>query len=82
MTVDDAFQEIDLVTRGEDLFEATHVHRLLQAVLDLPVPRYAHHRLVLGDDGKKLSKRDGAETLRAMRERGEPVLAMIDSCLG
>jgi len=70
VTVDDAAQEVGLVTRGEDLFDATHVHRLLQAVLGLPTPGYSHHRLLLGPDGKKLSKRDGAETVRAMRESG------------
>lgn len=71
VTIDDAEQGVDLVARGMDLFESTHVHRLLQAILGLPVPRYSHHPLVMGEDGKKLSKRDGAETLRAMRERGE-----------
>src|SRR5437660_492067 len=46
VTIDDALQGVTLVTRGEDLFTATHVHRLLQALLDLPVPRYHHHRLL------------------------------------
>ncbi|MEX2244115.1 MAG: tRNA glutamyl-Q(34) synthetase GluQRS [Fimbriimonadaceae bacterium] len=81
VTVDDAAQEIGLVTRGEDLFEATHVHRLLQAVLGLPTPGYSHHRLLTGEDGKKLSKRDGAATLRAMRESGvsaAEVRAMVE----
>ncbi len=85
VVVDDAWQGVDVVTRGEDLFESTHVHRLLQALLGLPTPLYSHHRLVLGEDGKKLSKRDGAETLRAVRERGvtaTEVLARIDAFLG
>jgi glutamyl-Q tRNA(Asp) synthetase len=69
-TLDDAAQRITLVTRGEDLFAATHVHRLLQALFDLPTPRYAHHGLVTDKDGKKFSKRDNAVTLRAMRESG------------
>lgn len=71
VTVDDALQDITLVTRAIDLFVATHVHRLLQALLGLPVPAYAHHGLVLGDDGVRLAKRDKALTLAAMREAGE-----------
>jgi glutamyl-Q tRNA(Asp) synthetase len=65
--VDDAFQGVTLVTRGEDLLPATHVQRLLQALLDLPVPIYAHHKLILDDRGKKFSKRDASVTLREMR---------------
>ncbi|PWR22143.1 tRNA glutamyl-Q(34) synthetase GluQRS [Zavarzinia compransoris] len=71
VTVDDALQGITLVTRGVDLFPATHVHRLLQALLDLPVPDYAHHGLVMGEDGIRLAKRDRALTLAAMRAAGE-----------
>ncbi|HEY3800729.1 MAG TPA: tRNA glutamyl-Q(34) synthetase GluQRS [Caulobacteraceae bacterium] len=70
VVVDDARQEIDEVVRGVDLFEATHIQRVLQTLLGLPAPRYRHHRLLLGPDGKRLAKRDGAETLRAIRERG------------
>ncbi len=70
VVVDDAFQGITLVTRGNDLFAATHVQRLLQTLLDLPTPDYAHHKLILGAQGRKLSKRDHAATLRAMREGG------------
>lgn len=70
-TVDDAQQGVTLVTRGEDLFEATHVHRLLQALLDLPAPEYRHHGLILDDSGKRLAKRDKAATLRALRESGK-----------
>ncbi len=70
VVVDDAFQGVTLVTRGNDLFAATHVQRLLQALLGLPVPAYAHHRLILDEQGKKFSKRDRAVTLRAMREEG------------
>ncbi|MBU6473754.1 MAG: tRNA glutamyl-Q(34) synthetase GluQRS [Alphaproteobacteria bacterium] len=70
VVVDDAFQGVSLVTRGNDLFSATHVQRLLQALLGLPVPAYAHHRLVLDEQGKKFSKRDGAVTLRHLRETG------------
>ncbi|HUO99816.1 MAG TPA: tRNA glutamyl-Q(34) synthetase GluQRS [Rhizomicrobium sp.] len=70
VVVDDAFQRVDLVTRGNDLFFAAHIQRLLQALLDLPAPAYAHHRLVLDENGRKFSKRDQAATLRAMRESG------------
>jgi glutamyl-Q tRNA(Asp) synthetase len=70
VVVDDAFEGVTLVTRGEDLLPATHVQRLLQALLGLPAPSYAHHRLILDRDGKKFSKRDNAVTLRAMREAG------------
>jgi glutamyl-Q tRNA(Asp) synthetase len=70
VVVDDAFQQVSLVTRGNDLYAATHVQRLLQALLGLPEPRYAHHRLILDAQGNKLSKRDGPVTLRDLRERG------------
>jgi glutamyl-Q tRNA(Asp) synthetase len=70
VTVDDALQGITLVTRGRDLFAATHVHRLLQALLDLPTPDYHHHRLLTSDSGERLAKRDKAATLRSLREAG------------
>jgi glutamyl-Q tRNA(Asp) synthetase len=70
VTVDDALQGVTLVTRGEDLFAATHVHRLLQALLDLPVPRYRHHRLLTDESGRRLAKRNRAATLKALREAG------------
>ena len=70
VVVDDAFQGVTLVTRGNDLFAASHVQRLLQALLDLPEPAYAHHRLILDASGKKFSKRDRSVTLRALREAG------------
>jgi glutamyl-Q tRNA(Asp) synthetase len=70
VTVDDALQGITHVIRGRDLFEATHVQRLLQALLGLPEPMYRHHRLLTGPDGKRFAKRDRAETLRSLRERG------------
>ncbi len=58
------------MTRGEDLLAATHIQRLLQALLRLPEPSYAHHPLVLDETGKKFSKRDGAVTLQSLREAG------------
>jgi glutamyl-Q tRNA(Asp) synthetase len=67
VTVDDALQGVTLVTRGIDLFAATHIHRLLQALLGLPTPAYRHHPLLLDAAGRRLAKRDGAPTIRAMR---------------
>jgi glutamyl-Q tRNA(Asp) synthetase len=70
VTVDDATQGVSLVTRGEDLFTATHIHRLLQALLGLEVPEWHHTPLLANDKGTRLAKRDNAYTLRAMREDG------------
>lgn len=70
VVVDDALQGITLVTRGEDLLEATHLHRLLQALLALPVPQWRHHRLITDASGKRLAKRDDARSLRSLREQG------------
>jgi glutamyl-Q tRNA(Asp) synthetase len=70
VVVDDAAQGITDVVRGADLFAATHVHRLLQAVLGLPVPHYHHHPLVHGPDGHRLAKRTSGATLADMRARG------------
>lgn len=67
---DDALQGVTLVTRGNDLFLATHLHRLLQALLDLPVPEYRHHVLVTDEAGRRLAKRDRARTLRELRAEG------------
>ncbi|MFB9952776.1 tRNA glutamyl-Q(34) synthetase GluQRS [Rhizobium puerariae] len=70
VTVDDAGQGITHVVRGLDLFEATAVHRLLQELLGLPQPIYRHHRLLLGADGRKLSKSEGSTGLAALRDQG------------
>jgi glutamyl-Q tRNA(Asp) synthetase len=70
VVVDDAAQGVTHVTRGRDLFEATHVQRLLHALLDLPVPRYAHHPLVIGGDGTRLAKRKQSPTLESLRQGG------------
>ncbi|KQS77950.1 glutamyl-Q tRNA(Asp) ligase [Rhizobium sp. Leaf384] len=70
VTVDDALQGVTHVVRGQDLFHATSVHRLLQALLDLPEPVYHHHRLILGADGRKLSKSHRDTGLRDLREKG------------
>ena len=70
VVVDDAAQGVTDVVRGRDLFHATSVHRLLQALLGLPAPRYHHHRLLLDVDGRKLSKSTRATGLRELREQG------------
>jgi glutamyl-Q tRNA(Asp) synthetase len=70
VVVDDARQGVTHVVRGQDLFQSTAVHRLLQALLDLPAPHYHHHRLVLDADGQKLSKSTRATALRALRDGG------------
>ncbi|MBS3928888.1 MAG: tRNA glutamyl-Q(34) synthetase GluQRS [Sphingomonadales bacterium] len=70
-TLDDAADGITLVTRGADLFGASHVHRLLQALLDLPVPRWHHHGLLVEADGRKLAKRRGSPALAQLRRAGE-----------
>lgn len=76
VTVDDALQGVTLVTRGADLFEATHIHRLLQALLGLPVPDYRHHRLIVDEEGVRLAKRAGAPTLAALRAAGHSPAAV------
>lgn len=70
VVVDDAWQGVTHVTRGRDLFPATPVHRLLQALLGLPVPRYRHHRLIRDAEGRRLAKRDHAHSLARLREEG------------
>ena len=70
VTVDDALQGVTLVTRGADLLAATHIHRLLQALLGLPTPAYRHHPLLMDAFGRRLAKRDKAATVRDMREVG------------
>jgi len=67
---DDALQGVTTVIRGDDLAFATPLHRLLQALLDLPTPAYRHHRLITDAAGKRFAKRDGAATLRALRAAG------------
>ena len=69
-TLDDAAMGISHVMRGQDLFAATHIHRLLQALLDLPSPVYCHHPLLVGADGKRLAKRDGSIALADLRAQG------------
>lgn len=71
VTVDDHLQGVTLVTRGEDLFSASHIHRLLQALLELDTPEYHHHPLLMDDEGKRFAKRDRASTLHDLRQGGE-----------
>lgn len=73
VTHDDHLQGISLVTRGEDLFFASHLHRLLQELLGYDVPEYHHHKLLTGPDGKRFAKRDKSETLQSMRDAGVSV---------
>jgi glutamyl-Q tRNA(Asp) synthetase len=77
VVVDDALQGVTHVIRGRDLFEAAHVQRLLQALLGFTAPVYRHHPLLLRPDGKRFAKRDTAETLREIRERGVSPEALI-----
>lgn len=70
VTLDDALQGVNLVTRGEDLFQATHIHRLLQALLGLATPDYQHHPLMVDANGRRFAKRDKSLTLAALRESG------------
>jgi len=79
VTADDALQGVTLVTRGADLFAATHVHRLLQALLGLPTPRYRHHALLTDENGRRLAKRDRAVTIRAMRAAGMAPEQVLDA---
>lgn len=70
VVVDDAAQEITDVVRGADLFEATVIHVILQRLLDLPTPRYHHHRLIRDNAGKRLAKRDDARAIALYRQEG------------
>lgn len=79
VVVDDAAQGVSLVTRGEDLFEATHIHRALQGVLSLPVPEYCHHMLLRDAGGKRLAKRDGARSIASLRAAGLSPRQVMDS---
>ena len=70
VVVDDSKDQVNLVTRGADLAPSTHLHRLLQTLLDLPVPTYCHHQLIRNKAGVRLAKRDLAHSLTAMRDAG------------
>jgi glutamyl-Q tRNA(Asp) synthetase len=78
-TLDDAADGVTLVTRGRDLFAASHLHRLLQALCDLPVPVWHHHALLCEPDGSKLAKRRGSPALADLRRAGEDGPALADA---
>ena len=82
VVVDDAYQEVTHVTRGDDLLVSTHVHRILQTLLGLPEPTYLHHRLLTDDKGLRLAKRCDALSIRSLREAGhtpKELLARLDT---
>nr|WP_294501246.1 tRNA glutamyl-Q(34) synthetase GluQRS [uncultured Rhodopila sp.] len=78
VTHDDAVQAVTLVTRGEDLRPSTDLHRLIQALMDWPVPAYAHHKLIVDSEGNRLAKRNRSVSLRDMRQRGISPAEVID----
>lgn len=78
VVVDDAFQAVTHVTRGEDLLPSTHVHRLLQTLLGLPEPLYLHHHLVTDDQGVRLAKRADALSVRRLRESGREAGTLLE----
>ncbi len=78
VVVDDALQGITHIVRGEDLFHATHIHIILQKLLDLPTPIYHHHKLLLDEHGKRFAKRDKAQTIKSLRETGVSVQALFN----
>ncbi len=80
VVLDDAAQGVTLVPRGADLFAATYIHVVLQALLDLPTPHYHHHRLIRDEGGRRLAKRDDARAIALYRENGmtpEDIPAMV-----
>ncbi len=77
VTLDDAAQSVTDVVRGKDLFAATHMHRLLQALLGLPTPLYHHHQLIAGPYGERLAKRHGAPALADLRAQGADPAAIV-----
>ena len=79
VTVDDGAQQVTDIVRGEDLQPSTHVHRLLQDLLDLPSPIYHHHRLLVDSDGRRLAKRHGAPTLTDLREQGMDPAMLVEA---
>ncbi|MBK1792020.1 tRNA glutamyl-Q(34) synthetase GluQRS [Persicirhabdus sediminis] len=78
VVVDDAAQRITHVTRGEDLMASTHVHRILQHLLQLAEPVYLHHALVVDENGKRLAKRDESKSLRSLRDSGVKPAELVD----
>ncbi len=79
VTCDDTADGMTHIVRGMDLFGATHIHRLLQALLGFPVPQYRHHRLLTDEDGRKLSKSENAPSLSELREAGQSGQAVLNA---
>jgi glutamyl-Q tRNA(Asp) synthetase len=79
VTVDDAAQGVTDIVRGVDLFAATHIHRLLQALLDLPTPHYHHHALLLDGEGERLAKRRNSPSIRSLRDAGTRPKDVVDA---
>lgn len=77
VVIDDAFQNITDVSRGRDLLESTHLHRILQTLLALPEPRYHHHPLVCDEHGERLAKRNAALSIASLREQGKQPAEVI-----
>ena len=85
VTIDDAAQGVTLVTRGSDLFAASHLHRLLQSLLGLPVPQWDHHALVADPQGRRMAKRSGGQSIADLRGAGlsaADVLEMAEAAAG
>jgi len=78
VTLDDAADGVTIVTRGQDLFEVTPIHRVLQELLNLPVPHWLHHKLLLDETGQKLAKRRGSASLMERRLNGEDGLMLAE----
>jgi glutamyl-Q tRNA(Asp) synthetase len=77
VVVDDSWQNVTHIVRGLDLFDSTHIHRLLQHVLDLEPPEYLHHRLVLDAGGSRLAKRKNSPTIASLRSAGVDPVGLI-----
>lgn len=79
VVVDDGLQGVTHIVRGTDLFHATHIHVVLQKLLELTTPTYSHHRLLTDKNGVRLAKRDKAQTIRSLRESGQTARQVIAS---
>ena len=79
VVIDDALDNVSLVTRGADLQPSTHIHRVLQAALNLPSPAYFHHELIVDESGRRLAKRDQAKSITFLRESGATPIEIIES---
>jgi len=78
VTLDDHLQRIGIVSRGEDLVESTHIHKIIQLLLGLQSPLYLHHPLIMDSNGKRLSKRNRAQTVKSLKSKGYKREDVID----